>query len=122
MADFLMHSCALLCSGALLVRYGRGSGAFFARFLFLREVSRVSARSLQSGDDGKKQIAKRQVRYENKRQKRQKRGEGVKKVNAKEKEKVKDSERESVKKEERSPMRRCKHASLSAETKEFLSK
>lgn len=97
MADFLMHSCALLCSGALLVRYGRGSGAFFARFLFLREVSRVSARSLQSGDDGKKQIAKRQVRYENKRQKR---GEGVKKVNAKEKEKekVKDSERESVKK------------------------
>lgn len=48
----------------------------------------------------------------------------MKKVNAKEKEKekVKDSERESVKKEERSPMRRCKHASLSAETKEFLSK
>lgn len=117
-----MHSCAFLCSGALLVRYGRGSGAFFcalfmcfgtlvarhagggqhifARFLFLWEVSRVSARSLQSGDDGKKQIAKRQVRYENKRQKRQKRGEDVKKVNAKEKEKekVKDSERESVKK------------------------
>ena len=97
MADFLMHSCAFLCSGALLVRYGRGFSTFLRVFLFLWEVSRVSARSLQSGDDGKKQIAKRQVRYEDKRQKR---GEGVKKVNAKEKEKekVKDSERESMKK------------------------
>lgn len=47
----------------------------------------------------------------------------MKKVNAKEKEKVKDNERESMKKsEERSPMRHCKHASLSAETKEFLPK
>ena len=106
-----------MCFGMLVARYGRFFDAFlrafvlwriaralrqgfrriFCAFLFLREVSRVSARSLQSGDDGKKQIAKRQVRYENKRQKR---GEGVKKVNAKEKEKekVKDSERESVKK------------------------
>lgn len=88
---------------AFYVRYigctPRGGFSTFLRvFLFLWEVSRVSTRSLQSGDDGKKQIAKRQVRYENKRQKRQKRGEGVKKVNAKEKEKVKDSERESMKK------------------------
>ena len=77
-----------------------GFSTFLRVFLFLWEVSRVLARSLQSGDDGKKQIAKRQVRYENKRQKRQKRGEDVKKVNAKEKEKekVKDSERESKKK------------------------
>lgn len=46
----------------------------------------------------------------------------MKKVNAKEKEKVKDNERESMKNEERSPMRHCKHAFLSAETKEFLPK
>ena len=72
-----------------------GFSTFLRVFLFLWEVSRVSARSLQCGDDEKKQIAKRQVRYENKRKKRD---EGVKKVNAKEKEKVKDSERESMKK------------------------
>ena len=40
----LMHSCALLCSGALLVRYGRGSGAFFcALFVFEGGFARFGA-------------------------------------------------------------------------------
>ena len=61
-----------LCALVHWLHATRGVQHIFARFLFLLEVSRVSTRSLQSGDDGKKQIAKRQVRYENKRQKRQK--------------------------------------------------
>lgn len=95
---------AFMCFGTLVACHAGVSAHFCAFFLFLWEVSRVSARSLQCGDDEKKQIAKRQVRYEDKRQKR---GEGVKKSQRQRKGKRKSQRQRKGEREKKRNEVRC---------------